>query len=206
MQPDFEKIESMWRFGSVRIVAAVAVFLAFSSLFSVNARAACSVSNSPKLDLALPPELEERTPAQQSPEADSESSAHESHPAITGLWFVTLYSGGVAFDQGFDAWHSDGTEILNDNGPPEPPWSTGAICLGVWKQTGHNIYKLRHPGWNFDGGGNLSAIVLILEKITLDADGNRYRGTFELNLYDPVTKKLISQTTGELKAHRIRVD
>lgn len=206
MKPDFKTTKSIWRFSNVRIVAAAAAFLVLSSLFSVNARAACSVPSSPRSDLVLPPGLEERAPAQQLPEADSESSAQASHPAITGLWFVTFYSGGVAFDQGFDVWHSDGTEILNDNGPPEPPWSTGSICLGVWKQTGRNTYKLRHPGWNFDGSSNLSAVVLILEKITLDADGNRYRGTFVLSLFDPVTKKLISETTGEIKAHRIQVD
>ena len=200
-----EKMEAIWRESNAKIIAAVLV-VAFSLAFSVSAGAACSVPSGPRAQMVLPPDLEEHSPAQHSPEASSDGSAHKGQPAITGLWFVTLYSGGVAFDQGFDVWHSDGTEILNDNGPPEPAWSTGSFCMGVWKQIGHNTYKLRHLGWNFDGNGNLSAKVLLLETITIDDDADRYWGTFELDSFDPVTKKLISQTTGDLKAYRITVD
>jgi hypothetical protein len=199
------KLEAIWRGSKVRIVAAVAI-VALSLLFSISARAACSVPSGPTARVVLPPDFEEHAPAQYAPEVGSDSSAHKGRPAITGLWFVTLYSGGVAFDQGFDVWHSDGTEILNDNGPPEPAWSTGSFCMGVWKQISHNTYKLRHLGWNFDGNGNLSAKVLLLETITIDEDADHYSGTFELDSIDPVTKKLISQTTGYLKAHRITVD
>jgi hypothetical protein len=205
-QANLKKSQSVWCGRNARILAAVAI-LAFSSLFSANARAACTVSPGPQLDLVLPPQLLEHAPAQQSSEVPSDSSAHNSRPSITGLWFVTFYSAdGVAFDHGFDVWHSDGTEILNDNGPPEPAWSTGSFCMGVWKFIGHNTYKLRHLGWNFDGDGNLSATVLILQTVTVDADGDSYRGPSVFDLYDPVSGKLMSHTTGEVKAHRIRVD
>src|SRR4051812_36831504 len=165
-----DRVQSTWRGRYARLVAAVAI-LGLASLFSANAIAACRVSPGSRLDFAMPSELLEHAPAQllgqpatqQSSEAPLNSSAHESGPPITGLWFVTFYSEGVAFDQGFDVWHSDGTEILNDNGPPEPAWSTGSFCMGVWKLTGHNTYKLKHVGWNFDGNGNLSGRLVILQ-------------------------------------------
>ena len=50
---------------------------------------------------------------------------------IVGLWKVTFTSGGQVTDVGFDAWHSDGTETLNDVSP-----ISHNVCLGVWKQTG----------------------------------------------------------------------
>jgi hypothetical protein len=204
-QANLKKSQSVWCGRNARILAAVAIPL-FSSLLSNNARAACRVPPGPQIDLVLPPQLLEHAPAQQTPGAASDSSAHGRRPLITGLWFVTFYSNGVAFDQGFDVWHSDGTEILNDNGPPEPPWSTGAFCMGVWKFIGHNTYKLKHLGWNFDGNGNLSATVVLLQTVTVDADGDSYRGSLVLDLYDPVSGKLMSETTGEVKAYRIRVD
>src|SRR5215475_7071732 len=33
-------------------------------------------------------------------------------PSIVGLWNVTFSSGGQVVDVAYDAWHSDGTEIL----------------------------------------------------------------------------------------------
>jgi hypothetical protein len=56
----------------------------------------------------------------------------QSSTPIVGLRNVTFYSGGVIVDQAFDAWHSDGTEILNDFTDP----IEGNVCLGVWTQTG----------------------------------------------------------------------
>jgi hypothetical protein len=203
-EASLKKVESTWCGRNARIVAAVAI-LVFSSLFSASAKAACIISPGPQSELVLPPELLAHAPALQSFDFPSDSSAHKRHPSITGLWFVTFYSGGVAFDQGFDVWHSDGTEILNDNGPPEPAWSTGSFCMGVWKLISDNTYKLKHVGWNFDGNGNLSAIVVIKQTVTLDADGDRYRGSLELDTYDPVSGNLKSQIIGEVNAHRIQV-
>jgi hypothetical protein len=212
-QASLNRLQSIWRGRTPQFVAAVTL-LAVTSLFPVNAKAACRVSSGSRSDISMPLDLLEHAPAepsgqastQHSSEAPLNSSAHESRPSITGLWFVTFYSEGVAFDQGFDIWHSDGTEILNDNGPPEPAWSTGSFCMGVWKLTGYNTYKLKHVGWNFDGNGNLSARLVILQTVTVNAPGNRYEGSLELDLYDPVSGNLMSQTIGEVKAHRIQVD
>ena len=70
------------------------------------------------------------------------SSKERRRPSITGMWFVNFFSSGAVWDHGFDIWHSDGTEILNDNGYPP---AAGNVCLGVWRQTSHNTYKLKHP-------------------------------------------------------------
>src|SRR5690349_9731514 len=52
-------------------------------------------------------------------------------PLITGLWQVTLVAAdGTVVDVGFDAWHADGTETLNDASPV-----SHNVCLGVWQQT-----------------------------------------------------------------------
>src|SRR6516164_8310563 len=77
-------------------------------------------------------------------------TAGDGNVAITGLWHVKFLAGGQTFDEGFDLWNSDGTEILNDIAPPQPANGSGTICLGVFKTVGPRTYKLRHPFWIFD--------------------------------------------------------
>jgi len=72
--------------------------------------------------------------------------------AIVGLWNVTFYSAHVLVDQALDAWHSNGTEILNDFTDP----IEDNACLGVWTQTGPQTFKLKHPSWTFDINGVLT--------------------------------------------------
>src|SRR5438132_8523437 len=43
---------------------------------------------------------------------------------IVGLWDVKFISDNQLFDEGFDQYHSDGTEILNDIPPP----ASGNVC------------------------------------------------------------------------------
>jgi hypothetical protein len=79
------------------------------------------------------------------------------------------------------------------------------VCLGVWRQTGHNTYKLKHPAWNFDASGVLLGTVVLHETITIDTDGKAYNGSFVYDVYD-LSGNLISETTGDLKAERIEAD
>ena len=104
---------------------------------------ACTVPgmNTLKPAMILPPGL--LTPRQAS------STPAGSAPSIVGLWHVTFFSGGVVTDNAFDAWHSDGTEVLNDFTDP----IEDNVCLGVWTQTSTGAYKLKHPSWTFDTGG-----------------------------------------------------
>jgi hypothetical protein len=110
---------------------------------------------------------------------------------IVGLWRVNLISegnnesagipDGTVLDSQLAQWHSDGTEIINSNRPPD----TGQFCLGVWESVGPSKYKLNHfpRAWNADqtylGPAN------IREEVTLSSDHNSYTGTFTLGQYDP---------------------
>jgi hypothetical protein len=125
--------------------------------------------------------------------------------SIVGLWHVLFVSGGQPFDEGYDVWHSDGTEILNDTAPPQPANGAGTICLGVYKKTGLRSYKLRHPFWIFDATATLVGTGVFLENVTLNLTGNSYAGSFEFITYD-LNGNLTFDATGELKAERITVD
>src|SRR5271169_189290 len=96
--------------------------------------------------------------------------------SIVGLWdtqWQQLSPGPAAFfDEGYDQFHSDGTEVLNDIPAP----STGNICLGVFVKTGRLSYDLHHVFWTFDGSGNLIGRGEWDSKITLAKSGASYNG------------------------------
>jgi hypothetical protein len=120
---------------------------------------------------------------------------------ITGLWKITFTSGGQVVDQGFDVWHSDGTEILNDTPPP----ATGNICLGVWSAVGPRAYKLYHPSWTFDNNGNLDGTAIIQEQVTLDSKAATFKGTFTVDVYD-LSGAHLDRLEGTVAAQRITGD
>jgi len=121
--------------------------------------------------------------------------------SIVGLWSVTFYSEGATVDVAFDAWHSDGTEILNDFTDP----IEGNVCLGAWTQTGPQTFKLKHPSWTFDGNGNLTGTAYILETVTVASGGNQYQGTYTINFYD-TSGNPEGSVSGTLAASRITPD
>src|SRR6267154_6033369 len=66
----------------------------------------------------------------------------DSVDGIVGFWRVTQVSkgtpglpDGAVFDEGFQQWHSDGTEIHYD---AQIPAAGGNFCLGIWKKTGRS--------------------------------------------------------------------
>ncbi len=122
---------------------------------------------------------------------------------ITGLWDLQFISGDQVVDEGFDQYHSDGTEILNDTPPP----AAGNVCLGVWAKTGGNTLKLKHPSWIYDPTNTfVIGTATILEQITLDDDGNSFTGTFAVQLRDLSGNSLGPDLTGQLQATRITAD
>lgn len=137
---------------------------------------------------------------------ESTQSAKEAddEPSIVGLWHARFHIGASSalFDEGFDQWHSDGSEILNDNGVPP---SQGNVCLGVWKKVAPLTFKLKHPAWNWDANGNLIGTLIIHETVTLDADGDSYQGTYAFDFYD-LKGNFVSEVKGDLDAKRITVD
>jgi hypothetical protein len=183
-------------------VAAVSILLC-CALFSASAKASCNRRLTAKAATALPEMrlLQTQTLGQErlvSTEEDEDAS-------IVGLWHVLFVSGGQTFDEGYDQWHSDGTEVLNDTAPPQPANGAGTICLGVYKKTGPRTYKLKHPFWSFDTTGTLVGTGVILETVTVEESGKSYTGSFEFITYD-LKGNVTSDTTGELKAERITVD
>ncbi|WP_158944133.1 hypothetical protein [Granulicella sp. S190] len=148
--------------------------------------------------------------------------------SIVGLWRVKVLSvgnqavglpDGTVLDQGYSAWHRDGTEILNSGRDP----STGNFCLGVWKQTGRATFKLNHYALNWSGPtvdakGNiildpttkepLNTLIgptNIREEVTLDPSGDKFEGTFIVeNFYQ--TGKSIITLTGKVTGVRLTPD
>jgi hypothetical protein len=125
----------------------------------------------------------------------------EREPTIAGLWKVDFLIDGQVVDQGFDAWHADGTETLNDSVSP----AVGNVCLGVWEQTGRRTYELKHPSWNYDGNGVAIGIVIIHELITLDRSGNGYRGKVNVEVLD-LDENTLASVAGEITGKRITVN
>jgi hypothetical protein len=148
-----------------------------------------------------PHAFETQTPAQET----FPSTKQDDDASIVGFWHVLFVSGGQVFDEGYDQWHSDWTEILNDTAPPQPANGTGTICLGVYKKTGPRTYKSKHPFWSFDATGTLVGTGVILENLIVDDSGQHYTGSFEWITYD-LNGHVTSDTKGELKAKRITVD
>jgi len=118
--------------------------------------------------------------------------------SIVGLWKINFLSGGAIVDVAFDAWHSDGTEVLNDYTDP----IESNVCLGVWQQTGTRAYKLKHPSWYFDTNGNLLGTVIIHESVSLSADGNSFSGPAVEDVYD-TSGNLLDVLTAQVMATRI---
>jgi hypothetical protein len=195
---------SSWRTHFSRIVLAFTI-LVCGSVLSAPVRAACKYPPVPNLPagFSAPHTFQTQTLA---PEAFPTTVEDEDNDAsIVGFWHVLFISGGQTFDEGFDQWHSDWTEILNDTAPPQPANGTGTICLGVYKKTGPRTYKSKHPFWSFDATGTLVGTGVILETLLLDQSGNHYTGSFEWITYD-LKGNVTSDTKGDLKAERITVD
>jgi hypothetical protein len=122
-------------------------------------------------------------------------------PSIVGLWKTTFTSGGQVVDEGFDQWSSDGTEVLNDDPPPQ----TGNVCLGVYVKSALSTYKLKHPSWTFDASGNVNGTAIIRELVSMGQGGNTYSGTYTIDVYD-LDGNHLTQFGGTITATRITVD
>lgn len=142
----------------------------------------------------------------------------QSPAPIVGMWHVIFKAktqngeaipvpGGVVIDNSVAVWHSDGTEVMNSSRSAQD----GNFCLGVWKRTGDRTYFLNHIPWQgnvFDPTvppgtiGMPQAGAQIIEKITLDPDGDAFTGTFILRAFDTSGNVYVS-FTGNVSAHRI---
>lgn len=119
---------------------------------------------------------------------------------FVGLWDSKLIYQGQVVDEGFDAFHSDGTEILVDQSNP----ITDNVCLGVWEQTGPATINLKHPSWYFDLSGNLLGTVIIYETLTLDPGCDSFHGTESEDVYDTKGNKIAHYDGSTITAKRIK--
>lgn len=180
---------------------------ALLAALAVNARADCGIAANrftvlPRLAVASMPEgIALGRDSDASASASQATSHSDADPSIVGLWKTTFTSGGQVVDEGFDQWNSDGTEILNDDPPPQ----TGNVCLGVFVKSALSTYKLKHPSWTYDANGNLTGTAIIRELVMMGPGGNTYKGTFTIDLFD-LDGNHLTQFGGTISAERITVD
>jgi hypothetical protein len=171
--------------------------LAVASLLTTAPASGCAVSAAAKAKSTM--SIAPGAAALSLENAPQTSSSKPKAQAFVGLWDVKLYSQGQLFDEGFDTFHSDGTEILITQDNP----ITENVCPGVWEQTGPATIKVKHPSWYFDNSGNLLGTVIIYETLTLDCDDS-FHGTSVEVVYDIHGNK-IATDEAQLTGKRIKV-
>jgi len=149
--------------------------------------------------------------------------ASDDNNSIVGLWKFSFTAkgnappgppDGVPIDQGYVAWHSDGTEIMNSSRAP----TTGDFCMGMWKQTGASTYRLNHfaLAWAFDaaapetgpgtGGADFIGPAQLRETVTVARDGMSYSGTFHLVQYLADKQTVVADVVGIVNGKRITLN
>ena len=182
-------------------IAAMATAVLWTA-FAAEARAACFAT--PVKQPPNAPALRSASPAAvQLPFDDGDSS--DVRHSIVGMWSAEFLigDGPARFDQSFQQFHSDGTEIMVSNGLPP---ALGNVCVGVWKVDGRTV-KLRHMTWNWDASGNLTGTFVMVVTLSVDRRGNSFRGTWSADSYD-LSNNLIPElhADGVVRATRVTVD
>lgn len=186
---------------SIKLIAMSALVIALGAAFESRAEAQCGLSlKANQAGFAATRPIFSR-PILGDP--DPRLKANDTEETIVGLWDIKFISDNQVVDEGFDQYHSDGTEILNDTAPPP----TGNVCLGVYQNTGPRSLKLRHPSWIFDPTNTFAVgRATILENVTVDKGGRTFTGTFRVQLTDLDGNSLGPDLTGDLKGDRITPD
>lgn len=126
---------------------------------------------------------------------------------VVGFWKVKLTAkdtpgipDGTVLDDGFQQWHSDGTEIMNSSRVP----ATGNFCMGVWKKTATSKYRLNHFGLSWDLSNTYVGPANIRSNIVLSNDGNKFTGTFTVDQYD-TNGNVLAHLQGQIVGKRVTV-
>ena len=186
-----------------RLPILVLAVLAGWTTLATDANAACFANPAARTVAAPGPQLGLREPAQ-SALKDTLSSSQ----TVTGMWFAQFYKGTSTelWNQGFQLFHADGTEVSVDNAVPP---SLGNVCVGVWKTSGSNskTIRLRHLTWNWNADGTLAGIFQLEVTLRLDRHGNAYAGTYVSDSFD-LSNNVIPELHAEgiVKGTRIKVD
>jgi len=181
-----------------RFLFAAFVSVAMMAVAAADARANC-FTNPPQVRIASPKlQLQSKAAAQASEEPKDAKD-------FVGMWLAEFrLTGGQLWDQGFELFHADGTEV-NISNAVSP--SLGNVCVGVWKGAGHRTIKLRHMAWNWNPDGTPAGTFLLLVTATLSKDGNVYEGSFVSDSYDTGGSVIPAlHAEGTVRGTRIDVD
>lgn len=191
---------------STKLIAMFGLFIGLCAAFASRAEAQCgfSLPHGRALPAIATQKAADASAVQEAAvnngTANNGASNGGEEATIVGLWDVKFIVDNQVVDEGFDQYHSDGTEILNDTPPP----ATGNVCLGVYEKTGARTIKLRHPSWIYDPTNTtVIGVATILENIKLDKGGRTFTGTFTIQLRDTFGNSLGPDIVGELKGARI---
>ncbi len=153
-----------------------ATFAVLTSAMASTAFAGCGKENR----FVYPPiGQESRAAAARSAFEQGPDAAPPNKDNVTGLWLVTVNADGQVAFQAYEAFTGEGLEFLNDNGSP----LAGNVCFGMWTVQGKTV-KVTHPSWSYDDSGNLIGTVIISSIITINPDGNTYKGTYTVEAFD----------------------
>lgn len=148
------------------------------------------------------------------PTTDARASSSGNDHSVVGMWHAVLRLGnnGPVYDEIFEHFHADGTELLVSNSLPP---ALGNICIGVWKRTGPRTYKLKHMTWNwapdvnegFGVPGTHSGHFELELTLRLDPGGKTYRGTWSAKNYDLSGEHIAElDVEGTIRGTRISVE
>jgi hypothetical protein len=131
--------------------------------------------------------------------------------SVVGMWHAVLRIGtnGPVFDEVFEQFHPDGTELLVSNGLPP---ALGNVCVGVYRQVGPRTYKLKHMTWNwspdmnaaFGIQGTFAGHFELEMTLRLDERGRQFNGVYSARSFDVEGKHLPEfDVRGVVNASRI---
>jgi hypothetical protein len=183
----------------MKLVPVVSI-VCFCTLFAGEARATCVTTEKERF---LAPVARLTAPSAQGAADDGDAAT----ASLVGLWNSEFLfgEGPGLFDQSFQQFHSDGTEMMLSRGLPP---TLGNVCVGVWTRTALGSFKLRHMAWNWDADGNFISIFVMDVRINLDRRGNRFTGTWSSDNLNPTTGEPIAgeHFEGVVRGARITAD
>jgi hypothetical protein len=123
-----------------------------------------------------------------------------------GLWNAEFLigNGPDLFDESFQQFHADGTEMMLSRGLPP---ALGNVCIGIWKQDGPRTVRLKHMAWNWDADGRFIGTFVMDATLRLDRRSGRYTGTWSADNFDTAGNVIPDQhVEGIVRARRITFD
>lgn len=119
-----------------------------------------------------------------------EQGDYQRDAAIVGVWKFEMLAkstaknknpmpDGTLIDFGTQAWHSDGTELLN-SGIRNP--ADGNFCQGVWEQLAPRTFKLHHLPLAWASGAYIGPVKMTMI-VTVDEYGDDFHGIFSQTLF-----------------------